>query len=207
MDRAAIILLFSLEALTLAHAFVAPSQRVQYLTSSSLKALPDVTPFLLTDGLAAATRFNMGTSNGEFSSISGPLSTLRTFFIVVTAAVLGITAIAYLTAAFLIPKAAEQLEEDTNRLRPGLWEEYEAKLEDGESMVNRPDLLQELGNVMQPIIVKEYENDAAMKAGDGGMQGDKATMRDGAGTASGRSSSAKDDGSVTDVTIKHSEEE
>ena len=92
------------------------------------------------------------------------------------------------------------------KLRPPLPSKYESKLEDGESMVNRPDLLQELGNIMQPIIVKEYENDAAMKAGDGGMQGDKATMRDGAGTASGRSSSAKDEGSVTDVTIKQSEE-
>jgi len=71
-----------------------------------------------------------------------------------------------LTAAFLVPKAAEQLETDTKRLRPGLWEEYELKLELGETMVNRPDLLQELGNVMQPIIAQDYEMKAAEKFGD-----------------------------------------
>jgi hypothetical protein len=49
----------------------------------------------------------------------GALSTLRTFFIVLTAAIFGVTALAYLTAAFLVPKAAEQLEQDTKRLRPG----------------------------------------------------------------------------------------
>ena len=32
-------------------------------------------------------------------------------------------------------------------------------------MVNRPDLLQELGNLMQPIIVEEYEREAAKKFG------------------------------------------
>jgi len=100
------------------------------------------------------------------AEISGALSNLRTFFIVLTAAIFGLTALAYLTAAFLVPKAAEQLELDTKRLRPGLWEEYERKLNDGESMVNRPDLLQELGNIMQPIIVENYEKEAAIKFGD-----------------------------------------
>ena len=51
-----------------------------------------------------------------------------------------------------------------------LWEEYEAKLEEGETMVNRPDLLQELGNIMQPIIVKEYEMEADKKFGSAGSQ-------------------------------------
>jgi hypothetical protein len=100
------------------------------------------------------------------AEVPGALSTLRTFFIVLTAAIFGITALAYLTAAFLVPKAAEQLEQDTKRLRPGLWEEYESKLNEGESMVNRPDLLQELGNIMQPIIVQDYEKEAAIKFGD-----------------------------------------
>lgn len=64
-----------------------------------------------------------------------------------------------------MPQAAAELEKDTKRLRPGLWEEYESKLEEGETMVNRPDLLQELGNIMQPIIVKDYEIEADKKFG------------------------------------------
>lgn len=161
MDRAAILMVLSLTVVTLSHAFVSPlaSQRACQ-RSVSLKALPEANPLLLADGLSAATRLG----NSDFSSISGPLSALRTFFIVITASIFGITAIAYLTASFLVPKAAEQLERDTKRLRPGLWEEYQDKLEDGETMVNRPDLLQDLGNVMQPIIVKEYENEARGKS-------------------------------------------
>ena len=125
---------------------------------------PEASPLLLTNGISAATR--LGGVISDFSSISGPLSTLRSFFIVITASIFGVTAIVNFTGAFPVPKAAEQLEKDTKRLRPGLWEEYEAKLEDGESMVNRPDLLQELGNFMQPIIVKGYENEAAGKSED-----------------------------------------
>lgn len=143
-------LLFSAAA-SLSEAFVAPS-RVglcrPHAAATSLNSLPEFNTFLLSDGLSAATY--MGGSE-DLSSLYGPLSTLRTFFIVVAAAVFGITAIAYLTAAFLVPRAAEQLEQDTKRLRPELWDEYEAKLEEGESMVNRPDLLQELGKPSSPI--------------------------------------------------------
>mmetsp|Transcript_23839 Transcript_23839/g.38688 ORF Transcript_23839/g.38688 Transcript_23839/m.38688 type:complete len:201 (+) Transcript_23839:102-704(+) len=179
-NRAAIVLLLSLAAATLSNAFVAPSpsQRVQYKKSTSLSVLPEVNQFLLADGLSAATR--MGDT--DMSYLSGPLSTLRTFFIVILASVFGLTAIAYLTASFLVPKAAEQLERDTKRLDPGLWLEYEQKLEDGESMVNRPDLLQELGNKIQPLIVKEYENAAAVKFGDKNGQGIESSSGDSAGT-------------------------
>ena len=37
-------------------------------------------------------------------------------------------------------------------------------------MVNRPDLLQELGNIMQPIIVKDYEIEADKKFGSDDSQ-------------------------------------
>lgn len=43
-------------------------------------------------------------------------------------------------------------------------------MEEGETMVNRPDLLQELGNIMQPIIVKDYEIEADKKFGSDGSQ-------------------------------------
>ena len=107
-------------------------------TTSSLGALPEFNPFLIADGISAATY--MGSESDVFAdpAVTGALSTLRTFFVVLTAAAFGLTALAYITAAFIVPKAAEQLENDTKRLRPGLWEEYEARLEDGQTMANRP---------------------------------------------------------------------
>mmetsp|Transcript_37608 Transcript_37608/g.80233 ORF Transcript_37608/g.80233 Transcript_37608/m.80233 type:complete len:206 (+) Transcript_37608:64-681(+) len=195
-DRWAILVVLSLMAATLSHAFVAQSTsraRSCHKTFTSLNALPEANPFLLVDGLSAATY--MGVVDSNVSSLSGPLSALRTFFIVIAASIFGITAIVYLTAAFLVPKAAEELERDTKRLRPGLWEEYEAKLEDGESMVNRPDLLQELGNVMQPIILKGYENEAAAKFDGKDTKGADSTMED---------RSVK--GDIIDVTVKQPED-
>ncbi|KAL3803801.1 hypothetical protein HJC23_003963 [Cyclotella cryptica] len=143
------------------NAFLAPIPTVMNRspTITNLQGLPSLNSFAVADGLSAATYINK-------PEISGALSTLRSFFLVLTAAVFGVTALAYLTAAFLVPKAAEQLEQDTKKLRPGLWEEYEAKLNEGEQMVNRPDLLQELGNIMQPIIMEQYEKEAANKFGD-----------------------------------------
>ena len=110
-------------------------------TTSSLGVLPEFNqfnPFLIADGISAATY--MGSESDVFAdpAVTGALSTLRTFFVVLTAAAFGLTALAYITAAFIVPKAAEQLENDTKRLRPGLWEEYEARLEDGQRMANRP---------------------------------------------------------------------
>ena len=239
MKSVAASFLLVLAVASVAHAFVVtPSQRVQsYPTSSttSLKAIPEFSnPFLLADGLSAATY--MGGVNDDLSAASGALSTLRNFFIVGTAAIFGITAIVYLTAAFLVPKAAEQLERDTRRLNPGLWLEYEQKLEPGESMVNvrfhvllayiilminicstfllriqRPDLLQELGNIMQPIIAADYEKEAAMKF-DAKYNSNKNTdSAEGGGAGSDGSeyvSSLKDpsERSVIDVTIKQQED-
>lgn len=107
-------------------------------------------------------------SANEAADIAGAnaaLEGVRTFFTVIAALVFGFFGLTFITAAFIVPKAAQQLETDTKRLRPGLWEEYEAKLnkEAGETMATRPDLLQELGNIMQPIIIKDFEDSANAK--------------------------------------------
>ena len=127
------------------YAFVPPavqsSAKTIHVTSTSLSALPEFNPFLLADGVAAAARYGgSGVDSDVFAdpAVVSALSTLRTFFIVLTAAAFGLTALAYITAAVIVPKAAEQLENDTKRLRPGLWEEYQAKLEDGQTMAQRP---------------------------------------------------------------------
>jgi hypothetical protein len=126
------------------HAFVHPvhsSTIREPSATSSFSALPEFNPFLLADGLSAATRYGGGGFESDVfadPAVTGALSTLRTFFIVLTAAAFGLTALAYITAAVIVPAAAKQLENDTKRLRPGLWEEYEAKLEEGQTMANRP---------------------------------------------------------------------
>ncbi len=123
-----------------AHPAVQSSKTI-HVTTTSLSALPEFNPFLLADGVAAAARYGgSGVDSDVFAdpAVVSALSTLRTFFIVLTAAAFGLTALAYITAAVIVPKAAEQLENDTKRLRPGLWEEYQAKLEDGQTMAQRP---------------------------------------------------------------------
>jgi hypothetical protein len=111
-------------------------------------------------------------------SVNASLSGLRTFFITITALVFGFAGFTFLVASFIVPQAANRLEIDTKRLRPGLWEEYQGKLLEGETMATRPDLLQELGNIMQPLIIKDFEDSANAKddaAGAGG--GSTATDR------------------------------
>jgi hypothetical protein len=128
---------------------------------SKLNALPmhsmitdSATSLLLSDDIQAIA--------GANSALAG----LRTFFITITALVFGFAGLTYFIAAVIVPKAADQLERDTKRLRPGLWEEYEAKLGEGETLATRPDLLQELGNIMQPLIIKDFEKSAEAKASD-----------------------------------------
>jgi hypothetical protein len=95
------------------------------------------------------------------SSLQG----VRTFFAVSSGLVFAAIGLYFVTAAIIVPKAAQQLEKDTKRLQPGLWEEFEekAKLEEGETLAARPELLQELGTIMQPIIMADFETSAESK--------------------------------------------
>jgi hypothetical protein len=97
---------------------------------------------------------------------------LRTVAIGVTVVIFFFAGLAYLTAAILIPKAAEQLEIEAKELAPDLWQEYQAKLGPGESMATRPDLLQELGNKIKPLIerkmMREQQQQQQGRGGGGG---------------------------------------
>jgi len=128
------------------------------LLSDETGLIGELTPAAATDAAAAAAAAAVDTD----SLLSG----LRTFFAVLSALVFGLFGITYIVAAFIVPKAAEQLEADTKRLRPGLWEEYEAKLEPGQTMATRPDILQELGEVMRPVIIGDFEKSAAQEEAD-----------------------------------------
>ena len=196
-------------------AFVAPRARGLSPASRSgplqLLDLSHSTSILLSDevGLIGDALTNAAASSA--SAVSAPataadaaaavdtdslLSGVRTFFAVLTALVFGLFGLTYFVAAFIVPKAAEQLEADTRRLRPGLWEEYEAKLEPGQTMATRPDILQELGDVMRPIILEDFERSAAQEEANkkaGVVEAvveDKKTIR---GPSSGSSSSSSND--------------
>lgn len=113
--------------------------------------------------LSASSSIILSDDAEAVASAEAALQGVRTFFTVILAIVFGFAGLTYVTAAFIVPQAAAQLETDTKRLRPGLWEEYEAKLEEGETLATRPDLLQELGNIMQPIIIEDFEKSANAK--------------------------------------------
>jgi hypothetical protein len=65
--------------------------------------------------------------------------------------------LAFLSANWLIPMAAKQLEDNCRKDFPELWSEYEAKLEPGESLVTRPDLIQELGDLYNVRFIERLQ--------------------------------------------------
>eukprot|EP00529_Nitzschia_sp_RCC80_P021873 CAMPEP_0113467130 /NCGR_PEP_ID=MMETSP0014_2-20120614/14650_1 /TAXON_ID=2857 /ORGANISM="Nitzschia sp." /LENGTH=394 /DNA_ID=CAMNT_0000359417 /DNA_START=43 /DNA_END=1227 /DNA_ORIENTATION=+ /assembly_acc=CAM_ASM_000159 len=57
----------------------------------------------------------------------------------------------YLTASILIPAGAQQLEQECLALIPDRWQEYQLKLEEGQSIKDRPDLMFELGLLLNGV--------------------------------------------------------
>lgn len=94
------------------------------------------------------------------TTAASSLSILRTILTVLGGIVLAGGLLTVFTVTFVVPQAAAKLEEDTKRLRPDLWAEYQGKLQDGETMEMRPDILQELGEIMKPIVMADYERQA-----------------------------------------------
>jgi hypothetical protein len=63
----------------------------------------------------------------------------------------------YLFATIIIPKAAVELEKQIKDLYPDLWDQYESKLQPGEKLADRPDLIQELGTELRRIQLAEFD--------------------------------------------------
>jgi len=165
---------------TVTHAFVSPNAFVNTRSQNEAigsclrdpithhSSLLKMTPF---DSAAAAAAAESSLSNAATSLIlsdeaqivsvaTSSLELLKNAALIVVGLLVGGGFFTYIVVTFVVPKAAEKLEADTKRLRPDLWAEYEAKLQPGESFVTRPDLLQELGNIMQPIIMADYDANA-----------------------------------------------
>ena len=137
-----------------ADAFVAPSFRAFVVSGdSSLNMLPS-SLVLSDEALVVAT--NAAADVADVAG-GGIIDTIEKVLLGITAIIFFLFGATYFVAAVVVPKAAQQLEEDTRRLRPGLWEQFEQRLEPGQTMESRPDLLQELGEIMRPIIIESYE--------------------------------------------------
>lgn len=121
--------------------FIPEDQALDGVTSSSINI--DLSTFNLADlDLSIVQQFG---------------DSFRTFAIVISSLLFLFAGISILIANDIVPKAAAQLEKETKELRPDLWEEYSAKLDDGDTFASRPDLLSELGTIMQPIILANAE--------------------------------------------------
>ena len=60
-------------------------------------------------------------------------------------------------ANIIIPKAAEELEQKARTEYPDLWAETEAKLDEGQVLAMRPDLIQDLGRQVQKADIAKFE--------------------------------------------------
>jgi len=94
----------------------------------------------------------------------GAIDVVKNIAIAVGGIIAVLAAFAILFSSFIIPAAADQLEKQAKELDPGMWQEYEQKLEPGETLATRPDLMQELGKKVQSKALAEFEKmEAAQK--------------------------------------------
>ena len=92
------------------------------------------------------------------------MDTVKNISIAVGGIIAVLAAFAILFSTFIIPAAADQIEKQAKELDPAMWQEYEQKLDPGETLAMRPDLMQELGNKVQAKSLAEFEKmEAQMK--------------------------------------------
>lgn len=99
----------------------------------------------------------------------GILDTVKNIALGITAVVFFLAGLTYVTAAVIIPAAAKELESECKELAPELWQEYQQRLEPGQTMDQRPELMQELGAKLQPLLDAKMErefNDRKAKGED-----------------------------------------
>jgi len=116
-------------------------------TSWSLSMVP-----LMPDDVATATSLLRPSTSLFLSEGSAIVDTIQSIAVVVTAVLFALAGLTLLMANIIIPAAANELEKECRELAPDLWNEYQAKLEPGQTMATRPDLMQELGAKLQPLL-------------------------------------------------------
>lgn len=120
------------------------------ITLSGAEALPEMEP-------AALTPSELNDAAALVDQMELVLFGLRSIAIGILVVAALLVGISVFVASVIIPQAAQELEVQVKEKYPDLWREYEAKLEPGEVLAMRPDLIQELGNKMQQADFKEFE--------------------------------------------------
>eukprot|EP00526_Cylindrotheca_closterium_P015120 CAMPEP_0113651188 /NCGR_PEP_ID=MMETSP0017_2-20120614/27274_1 /TAXON_ID=2856 /ORGANISM="Cylindrotheca closterium" /LENGTH=252 /DNA_ID=CAMNT_0000563821 /DNA_START=5 /DNA_END=763 /DNA_ORIENTATION=- /assembly_acc=CAM_ASM_000147 len=118
---------------------------------------------VVTDAAVAATAKTaeaIGAAIPE-SGGGGILDILKNIAVAITAVLFLGAGLTVVTASIIVPAAAKELETECKDLAPELWDEYMAKLEEGESIAQRPDLMQELGAKLQPLLDAKIERQFA----------------------------------------------
>jgi hypothetical protein len=151
--------LLLLLGLATADAFVAPANFVA--RGTSLNALPEsiLSSLMLADEQAVSDAMSYSDVLGSdvMQQGGGIMETVTSVLRAITGVVFLLAGLTYVTAAVLIPQAAKQLENQTKELDPDLWDEYQAKLEPGQTLDQRPDLMQELGDIMQKKLSDKFD--------------------------------------------------
>ena len=123
------------------------------LRLEQLSSLPPFPLFLISD---------VGEEAALLQSIDGGAAgVLRNIFIGAGVIVALLVGLAILSATVIIPAAARELEQECKELAPDMWDEYLRKLEPGQTMAQRPDLIQELGIKLQPLLDAKIQREFA----------------------------------------------
>ena len=114
--------------------------------------------FGMTDAVAASVYSPSSSSlyvSNEFVDI------LKNFGLVLGILVIVLVGFLTLFSTVIIPQAAEQLETQTKRDFPDLWEDIAASnLQPGEELVQRPDIMQKLGTAVRQRLEANLEQAA-----------------------------------------------
>jgi hypothetical protein len=152
----AIVPIFAVLQIDGAAAFGVPQQA--FISAHAAKTAVSILPAsigIVDDSTASALGLNVAASSTLPSGLiceGGVLDIVRNIAIAITAVAILFAGITLLTASVLIPAAAKELEKECLELSPELWAEYQAKLDPGQTIDQRPELMQELGTKLQPLL-------------------------------------------------------
>ena len=157
-----ILLILSYLHVDVTGTFVAPKALVSLVktspTTESLSCLHSLPPPLLDTNEQVLVPLSSSALDSTSTILSdGIAGTLTTIASVIAIIVFAFGALLLIMANIVIPQAAKELEEKARKEYPQEWAACEAKLEEGEVLAMRPDLIQELGRQVQEGDLKKFE--------------------------------------------------
>lgn len=139
-----------MDGLLQGNSFVSSEELLSTTTSTSTStSIPSLFTTLLADAAAGGDLFAGGVSG---ATSAGILDTLQSIAVGITAVLFFLAGLTLLMANIIIPAAANELEKECKELAPELWDDYQRKLEPGQTIAQRPELMQELGAKLQPLL-------------------------------------------------------